>query len=309
MNIRQLSYFCSAAETGSFSRAASNAGVSVQAVSKAIGELEEELGGPLFVRGSTGSQLTTLGRALMPYAAKTLVSFQRVEHFAKEATDRPAPRSSTESLEVVIAAPAFVSHKLFCSALGRAFSMHLKFPIHFDIKPEAEAVLGLFAGFFDIMITVGPYENDCCDIRPVGRLTTAAFFARNHPLAKSSSVHIAELSAYPLLCAPHIESFNRAVVTPYEQAGLTSPHLTVLDDDSYRHALFEQHAYSIGLGVELFSTPGIAEMHPIDESERISIPLTRVILNTTASPLVSRFDRLVHDRFAGILGLLDRQAR
>ena len=105
MNIRQLSYFCSAAETGSFSRAASNAGVSVQAVSKAIGELEEELGGPLFVRGSTGSQLTTLGRALMPYAAKSLVSFQRVEHFAKGATEQPASRIDDDTMVVIEQSP------------------------------------------------------------------------------------------------------------------------------------------------------------------------------------------------------------
>ena len=48
MNIQQLRYFCSVMRIGTFSGAARAEGVSVQAVSKALGALEEELGLPLF---------------------------------------------------------------------------------------------------------------------------------------------------------------------------------------------------------------------------------------------------------------------
>ena len=41
MNIQQLRYFCSVMQTGTFSGAAREEGVSVQAVSKALAALEE----------------------------------------------------------------------------------------------------------------------------------------------------------------------------------------------------------------------------------------------------------------------------
>lgn len=49
---------------GSFSGAAREANVTVQAVSKAIGELEAELGEPLFVRRSKGAVPTAFGLEL-----------------------------------------------------------------------------------------------------------------------------------------------------------------------------------------------------------------------------------------------------
>lgn len=65
MNIRQLQFFRRAADTGSFSDAARAEGVTVQAVSKSMHELEEELGGRLFVREGRGIRLTPLGEALL----------------------------------------------------------------------------------------------------------------------------------------------------------------------------------------------------------------------------------------------------
>ena len=61
MNIRQLQFFYRTERTGTFSAAAREYGVTVQAVSKSIHELEEELGSALFVREGRGMRLTPLG--------------------------------------------------------------------------------------------------------------------------------------------------------------------------------------------------------------------------------------------------------
>ncbi|MBM6775139.1 LysR family transcriptional regulator [Olsenella profusa] len=50
MNVKQLRYVCSIVDAGSFSAAAAREGVSVQAVSKSMAELEGRLGTPLFER-------------------------------------------------------------------------------------------------------------------------------------------------------------------------------------------------------------------------------------------------------------------
>lgn len=61
MELRQLRYFLSVADNRSFVSAASNLFISRQAVSKAISQLESELGVELFVRDPSGAFLTPTG--------------------------------------------------------------------------------------------------------------------------------------------------------------------------------------------------------------------------------------------------------
>ena len=61
MEIRQLRYFLSVAENRSFVNAATKLYISRQAVSKAISQLEAELGVELFVRDTSGAFLTPTG--------------------------------------------------------------------------------------------------------------------------------------------------------------------------------------------------------------------------------------------------------
>lgn len=61
MIYQRIRYFLTAAETGSFSKAAGRMYVSPQALTKQIGLLEDELGGILFDRSPQGVKLTAFG--------------------------------------------------------------------------------------------------------------------------------------------------------------------------------------------------------------------------------------------------------
>ena len=61
MELRQLRYFLSVADTRSFVSAASKLFISRQAISKAISQLESELNVELFMRDSNGAFLTPAG--------------------------------------------------------------------------------------------------------------------------------------------------------------------------------------------------------------------------------------------------------
>ena len=63
LNIKQIRYFAAVVEHGSLSAAAKGQYVTVQAVSKAIADLERELGQSLFVRESRGVHPTPFGKA------------------------------------------------------------------------------------------------------------------------------------------------------------------------------------------------------------------------------------------------------
>ena len=82
MNIKQVRYFVAVFQSGSLSAAAKEQYVTVQAVSKAIADLERELKNELFVRESRGVHPTLFGKAFYVKAEPVLRSFDELEAFA-----------------------------------------------------------------------------------------------------------------------------------------------------------------------------------------------------------------------------------
>ena len=67
MEITQCRYFLALCEEGSFTRAARRCGVAQPSLTRAIRNLERELGEPLFERRPDGATLTAYGEKIFPY--------------------------------------------------------------------------------------------------------------------------------------------------------------------------------------------------------------------------------------------------
>jgi DNA-binding transcriptional LysR family regulator len=76
MEIRQIQYFLSVVETGSFSAAADEHYISQSSLSKKIIALEKELGVPLFDRGKRKVFLTDAGEVFLEHALKIVVAYK-----------------------------------------------------------------------------------------------------------------------------------------------------------------------------------------------------------------------------------------
>jgi len=74
MELTQIRYFIELARTLHFTKAAEACNVSQPALTRAIQKLEEELGGPLFRRERTHTQLTELGQTMLPPLERALAS-------------------------------------------------------------------------------------------------------------------------------------------------------------------------------------------------------------------------------------------
>ncbi|WP_166903438.1 LysR family transcriptional regulator [Mycobacterium sp. DL440] len=79
MDLRHLRYFLAVAETLNYTRAAERLMMAASPLSRSIQQLEAELGGPLFVRGTRKVELTALGEALIPHAERTLADVDRLK--------------------------------------------------------------------------------------------------------------------------------------------------------------------------------------------------------------------------------------
>ena len=78
MKMHQVSYFLALCEEKSFTRAAKRCGVKQPSITRAIKELENEIGGALFERTHSYIRLTNLGRLVRP-------DFTQIERSATEA--------------------------------------------------------------------------------------------------------------------------------------------------------------------------------------------------------------------------------
>jgi DNA-binding transcriptional LysR family regulator len=76
MTLRQLEIFLAVARERNFSRAAKRIHLSQPTLSEHIGELERELGTPLFHRGGREVTLTDAGRVFEPYAIRSVSSVE-----------------------------------------------------------------------------------------------------------------------------------------------------------------------------------------------------------------------------------------
>lgn len=88
MDLTQIRYFLALAETLNFTRAAEACHVTQPALTKSIQKLEDELGGPLLLRERANSQLTELGRTMLPLLRRTFeaadVARQGAMHFHRQ---------------------------------------------------------------------------------------------------------------------------------------------------------------------------------------------------------------------------------
>jgi DNA-binding transcriptional LysR family regulator len=85
VNFRHIQYFLAVYDERSFTRAARRCGVAQPTVTKAIKELEERVGGTLFVRQKLQQARiapTTLGLVLKPYFDRAIQSLERAERVA-----------------------------------------------------------------------------------------------------------------------------------------------------------------------------------------------------------------------------------
>lgn len=79
MRLEQLSYFLSVANTHSMTKTGQAFYTTHQSISKAIRQLEDEMGAPLFERSVKGMQLTTAGEHLLPVAKECVHKLHRVQ--------------------------------------------------------------------------------------------------------------------------------------------------------------------------------------------------------------------------------------
>jgi len=153
MEMHQVRYFLALAETLNFTRAAEQVHVSQPALTRAIQQLEAELGGPLFRRERANTHLSELGRIMRPYLAAILEQSEAARDHAHRLSQ---PAAATLRVHVMCTiGPAVVSD--FIVAFSR---QHPQVELQISDLAAGDLIQALLRGDADIALYAGPEALD-----------------------------------------------------------------------------------------------------------------------------------------------------
>jgi DNA-binding transcriptional LysR family regulator len=185
MELRSLRYFVAVAEERHFGRAAARLLMTQPPLSRAIKQLETELGALLLHRSPAGVTLTAAGTAL--YAeARTLLEQAEQIRGRVAATAGPA---------VLSVGTLGDSAEQAGGGLVAAFRRrHPGVRVQIREADFADPSAGLRAGLADVALTRAPFDDTGIGIRTLRSDPVGVVLRDDDPLARRDSVHLRELT-------------------------------------------------------------------------------------------------------------------
>ncbi|MET9464629.1 LysR substrate-binding domain-containing protein [Streptomyces sp. NPDC006544] len=178
MDLRTLRYFVAVAEELHFGRAASRLHMSQPPLSRAIKQLETELGATLFDRSSTGVALTAVGSVLLGRADRVRV---RVAAAAGAATLTVGLLGDSSDARVTRLADAFRSR-------------HPRVEVRIRETGLTDPTCGLRAGLVDVALTRGPFDGTGLTVHALRADPVGALLRTDDPLAGRDGLELADLA-------------------------------------------------------------------------------------------------------------------
>ena len=199
MEMHQIRYFLAVARTLHFTRAAEECNVSQPSLTRAIKNLEAELGGELFRRERASSHLTGLGRSMVPLLTNCLKS-------AEAAKTHATALRRGDAAVVHIALSETIDFDLIADALAELSRVFTEVKITCHRGNGEEILESLRAGDTEIAIA-GPIDDnwDRLDTWPLFVETHCIVVHRNHPLVGKATVAPDDLSREHVIFRPYCE--------------------------------------------------------------------------------------------------------
>ncbi len=207
MELRHLRYFLAVADAAHFTKAAQKLWVSQPTLSQQIKQLEEELGAPLFHRGSGGVQLTTAGEKFRPYAERALREMEAAVNALGEAAELPGESLKVGALETT-------GDYLLPLVVARAVS-ESKLQISVEILPALELQWAVARSELDVAL--GTVGATTVVAEPLFDEDLAIWTPPNHRFSGVRRARLAELDGVGVFCLSN-----------------PSPLRTLLDDGATR---------------------------------------------------------------------------
>lgn len=282
MNINQVRYFVLVHDCQSFSAAAKMRGISVQAVSKAVGELEREVGCDLLARSSKGVIATQAGKAFYQRARLAVSAFDNLENFSFE----EASQKSDRPIKIALYSPTFDNSAGLLRSLSTFFQKASGVAFDLELADVRDAQQNLSNGTYDALVTIGTYEHEGTECYSLGKLPTGVRVDKSHPLATKKSVSLEELNQYPAGESAIIDGFNNSILQMYVKSGAIDnvERLETISEET-QDFMVKRHGYFFSaIFPQVVSRETQLILVPINPEESIRVPICIVVMQGHMTP-------------------------
>lgn len=203
MEMQQVRYFVALAEVLNFTRAAEQCNVSQPALTRAIQQLEHELGGPLFHRERKNTHLSELGMMMRPY-------LESVDASSRAAKQAAMGAKKLENVVLTLGAMCTIGPQLVASLIVAFQKDNPDVEVQV-IDGEARAMIErLEKGDLHVALVGVPDEMpEQFHQVPVFSERFMVAVRRDHPWAlRNSPVRVAELDGQPYVGRSNCEVFE-----------------------------------------------------------------------------------------------------
>ena len=202
MEMQQVRYFVALARELNFTRAAEQCNVSQPALTRAIQQLEHELGGPLFHRERSNTHLSELGRMMLPY-------LQSVEESCRAARDQARAAKKLERATLTIGTMCTIGPQLVADLLVRFQAQHPAVEVQVIDAGAPQMIEMLERGDLEVAIVGIPGElPESLHQLPIFEERFVILLPPNHRLVAHDPVRSAELDKEPYVSRSNCEVFE-----------------------------------------------------------------------------------------------------
>lgn len=202
MEMQQVRYFVALAGTLNFTRAAERCNVSQPALTRAIQQLEHELGGPLFHRERGNTHLSELGRMMLPF-------LESIERQAQAARDQARSVKKLDNLTLKIGAMCTIGPHLVAELMIRFGANHPGVQVELVDGGAPQMIDRLEKGELEIAIVGVPEElPETLHQLPIFEERFVIVLPPNHRLCARNPVCASDLDKEPYVSRSNCEVFE-----------------------------------------------------------------------------------------------------
>lgn len=204
MELFQLQYFLKAAEREGFTRAAEELGISQPALSRAIANLEAELGQPVFERQGRKVALTDAGRLLQARAQQVLSILDDAKN---EITD------DGESGRLRIAAIPTIAPYFLPGALQEFSRLHPRATVLIQEDVTENALRKCAQGEVDAVILALPVPARHLEVEELLEEELILVLPAEHALARKRSLTMKDIEPFPFVLLDEAHCLTESIVS------------------------------------------------------------------------------------------------
>ena len=300
MTLVQLRYLIQVAESGSISAAAEKLFIAQPSLSKAISDLESEMGIAIFARSSRGVELTEEGTRFLAYARQVVEQADMLEQEYKGGGHiRRVFGVSAQHYAFVV--NAFVELVREYGADRYEFSLRESTTagIIDDVRLMRSELGVLYRSHFNHEVITSAVRKAGLRFTPLFTAEPHVFVSRTNPLANRNRVTLADLAPYPRL------SYDQGLQNSFffaEEPLITEDvdkSIVVTDRASLFNLLIGLNGYTISSGILSSSLNGTDIVAvPLESDERMELGYLQRP-DRPLSALAERYLNLLQDYVSG----------